>query len=154
MPINSSERQPVEAVIDVLQQTTTEGNWNVTAPDEVVALAERTGQEKFNTTKDVLYVWAPTDADLQRFSADGNNLTRFEEVQVLIYILDDKRRCAELQRDVVRVLGDFMTDNKDRTDVNHIEPVSAADLRNEHQARTASYHVMGVTVEARRFRHL
>jgi len=133
---------------------TEQPRWSVTPPDQISHLAEVSGQERTNTTEDRLYVWAPVDADIQRFSADGKNITRFEDVQVLIYVLDDKSRCAALQRDIIKILGNFMTDNKNRTDQSHIEPVSAADLRNEHQARTASYHVMGVTVEARRFRHL
>ena len=123
--------------------------WAYGKPEIIELLTERTGQERINESRDALYIWEPTEADITRLSADGTQIDEFPTVQVLIWSLDETT-AMQHQSDVIQILGSYMDDNKQETNFNNIEPTSREDLRNERMANRADHFVMGVTVSMRR----
>ena len=146
MSISSTEPNPVDAVTDILEQST-DSDYTGDKPGVIERVEERAPQERNSTTGAALYIWQPTDADLERVSADGDLLNRVSQVEIFIYVLEDQARAVKLQEDLIRFLGTFMDDNRDRTDLNSIEPNVLSDSRTANLPRNTRHHATGIEVE-------
>ena len=94
----------------------------------------------------ILYVWSPTGSSLDRFSMDGTEFRRNDTVEVQAWSLDESET-AQLQRDVVDILSQYLDDNQTETPYTDLAPVTAEDFRAQNPARKTDHYVMSVTVE-------
>jgi hypothetical protein len=141
----SSERNPVDAILELLEGTD-DTDYQDSKPPVIERIDESSGQTRVNRSQDSFYVYSPTDATVERISADGVAADSTEEVRVLIWVLGDAQKAKRFRQDVLDYLSTFMDDNTKQTGLNNIEPVAQADLRNEAQPRASSHSITGVTV--------
>ena len=153
----SESSQPEDAIVEVLDnipQDSQEGlEWSVEKPDIIEYAGERTPKARVNESRDAIYIFSDVDHDLTRLSADGDQLDSTGPVEIQIWTLesdDVAPRCNEIQNEVIRLLGNLMDDNKDKTEQNNIQPTDKSDHRNESSARRSDHTVMSVTVEVNR----
>ena len=141
----TNDRNPVDTVIDLLDDTDNT-DFQDGKPEIIERVDERSGQSRMNTSDDAFYVYSPTDASVERISADGVAANSEEEVRVLIWCLQGPGKAKRYRQDVIDYLSQFMDDNKEQTGLNNIEPIAQADLRTEAQPRASSHSVTGVTM--------
>jgi hypothetical protein len=149
MSVSSTEDNPVDAVTDLLQQTT-DTDYTGTKPKVVERIFERTPQARHNESRDAIYVWQPVDGELNRVSADGTLLHRIDSVEILIYVLEDEARAVQLQEDLIQFFGEYIDDNKQNTQFNDVQPTDLTDGRPENLPRDTGYHITGVTLQTRK----
>jgi len=94
----------------------------------------------------VLYVWSPTDSQLETFSMDGDDFLENTTVEVQAWSLDPQE-ARQLQADVTRILGLYIDNNARTTPYSTVEPTGQADFREQKPARDTRHYVMGVPVE-------
>lgn len=116
-------------------------------PEIIEPIFERTPQARHNESRDAVYVWQPTDTDVQRVTADGTLLFRESDVEVLIYVLEDEARAMQLQRELLQFFSSYIDDNKNQTSFNDVQPANLTDGRPENLPRDSGYHIAGITLE-------
>ena len=136
---------PVTQVKRLLNQATN-SDFAYGKPPIIERVDERSGQSRMNTSQDAFYIYSPTDATVDRISADGVAANSNEEVRVLIWCLQGPERANQYRQDIVQYLAQFIDDNTEETNLNNIEPIAQSDLRNEAQPRQSSHSITGVTV--------
>jgi hypothetical protein len=142
----TDERNPVDGVLDLLRNSSN-SDFRDRKPAVIERIDESSGQTRVNRSEDAFYVYTPTNATVERISADGVAASSTEEVRILIWILGDAQKAKRYRQDVLDYLAQFIDDNKNQTGLNNIEPVAQSDLRNEAQPRQSSHSITGVTVE-------
>jgi hypothetical protein len=151
MTATSSSEFAVETVVDLLDGTAdAEYKLTQSKPDRINPIWEYDHNDRVNYADPAFYVWSPTDADISKFSIDGDNLLEDTSVEVLIFTLD-ATKTKNYQRDVLEILSDYYDDNTDNTSYYEIAPQSASDLRNEHISGRTDHYIASVTVETNRF---
>jgi len=146
MSVSSSESNPVNAVVDLLEQTT-DSDYTGTKPEVIEAVWQRTPQARLNESRDAVYVWQPTDGEIERVTADGDLLFRENSVEVWVYTLEDKARAVQLREDILLFFADYIDDNKANTRFNDIQPANDMDNRPGNLPRDSSHDVMGLTLD-------
>ena len=140
----------VEALTTILQDAGRFNAWTNAEPPRIVPIWEVDHNDRINYADPALYLWSPTDADISKFSIDGDNFLQDSTVEILIFTLDPTQT-KEYQSDVIDILSAYYDDNTDRTNFYEIAPQSAADLRNEHVSGRTDHYIASVTVETNRF---
>jgi hypothetical protein len=151
MSATSSSEFAVETIVDLLDGTA-DADYTLTQsrPDRIAPIWDFDHNDRINYADPAFYVWSPTDADISKFSIDGDNLLEDTSVEVLIFTLD-ATKSKNYQRDVLEILSDYYDDNTDNTSYYEIAPQSASDLRNEHISGRTDHYITSVTVETNRF---
>jgi hypothetical protein len=94
----------------------------------------------------VLYLWSPTDSQLETFSMDGTQHEENTTVEIQVWSLDPQE-ARQLQADVTRIIGLYIDNNAATTPYSTVEPTGQADFREQKPARNTDHYVMSVTVE-------
>jgi hypothetical protein len=151
MSASSTSPFAVETIVDLLDGTAdAEYTLTQSKPDRINPIWEYDHNDRVNYADPAFYVWSPTDADISKFSIDGDNLLEDTSVEVLIFTLD-ATKSKNYQRDVLEILSDYYDDTTDNTSYYEIAPQSASDLRNEHISGRTDHYITSVTVETNRF---
>jgi hypothetical protein len=114
---------------------------------EVYKLHNISTQERENNPNPALYVWSPTETSFERFSADGNRLIRDGSVEIIVASLDPATT-VNLTQDTVDVLGNYIADHHDKTDLRTVEPESATDDRASTVFRHTDHYTGTVSVSS------
>jgi len=151
MSASSTSEFATQTIVDLLDGTA-DADYDRTqnAPDRIAPIWEFDHNDRINYPDPAFYVWSPTDASIEKFSIDGDNLLEDSTIETLIFTLD-ATKTKEYQRDVLEILSDYYDDNEDRTDYYEIAPQSVSDLRNEHISGRTDHYIASVTVETNRF---
>jgi len=136
----------VDAVFEILQDAKVNNEFTAANP-ELFKLFEISTQERENNPNPALYVWSPTETSFERFSADGNRLIRNGSVEIIVATLDASVTVA-LSQDTVDVLGDFIGDHHDKTELRTVEPESATDDRASTVFRHTDHYTGTVSVSS------
>jgi hypothetical protein len=149
MPTISAEN-PVDAVKEMLSDSS---NWTNTAPN-VRYLWEDAPSERGpgDGQPPVIYVWSPTNTDVERFSADADENDETASVEVVIFTLEDSDSGLlnkQYQSDTVQILGEYANDNEANTVFTDTRVTAKDDRRNEYLTRDTNHHVTTVEVDPR-----
>jgi len=140
---------PREAGVDLLEQTY---NWPDAKP-EVKRAESVPWKSRENTIKPRIYVQKPTSDELDRFSADGSDLTEDETVRFDIWIVDGDNP-AELARQyrnqVVNRLYKYSNDNYSNTEFQYIQPTNSTDFRAQTSSRQTDHYIYTIEVDMHR----
>ena len=143
---------PRTAIIEILDGS---GLWPGDVP-VIKPIEETTPKQRQNTTTPAIYAHKPVADTIERFSADGLDLTEDETVELYIYILEPEDNtppgtvAREYRNRVVNILAEYMNDNYSRTEFHSVEPTGATDARASTIARQTDHHVYSVEVETHR----
>jgi hypothetical protein len=138
---------PVDAIVDILQAEDT-NNWSLRKPSIIKSIEQTSPKDRENTEDDAIYVRGP-GLDIERFSADPNDLMENGTAEILIYSLD-KNRATQHTRDIIDFLREYMNDNYTQTDHHHIVPSGTTDNRQSKITRRTDHFVSLVEVELHR----
>ena len=152
MSVSSTEDDPVDAVIEVLEGY----SWTNTTP-EVWRQSEQDQQYRENNPDPAIYVWSPVDADLSALGAKREKTDESWTVECSIWILSDASTdayniCKQYQSDLVDILEDYVTDNYENLNFYNVRPQSVTDSRQESIASRTDHLVMGVQAELNNLR--
>lgn len=150
----SEETDPRAMVVDILN---TISIWPCAKPNVEVA-EDVTRKAKENRIEPSLYVYKDGSDDIERFSADGLELSENESVRVDIWILSscNESPVATISREyrnrVVNIMSAYMNDNYTRTEFHGIEPVNSTDFRQQNITRKTDHYIYSVEIETHRLK--
>jgi len=149
MSVSTSTDDPVDMVKTIL--TDTADTDYTLAPPDIFAMWEVDSQQRLKNPDPTVYVWSPTAAAINRFSADGDTLIdeRTVECMVLTYSDSETHRYVE---DIVDIMGDYIDDNADLTIQEDIEPSSIDDNRGDKLYGNSDHYIMTIEIETERLR--
>jgi hypothetical protein len=137
---------PRAAGIDILEQTY---NWPAAKPDvkrgEAVPWKSRE-----NTTQPRVYVTKPTSDELDRFSADGRDLTEDETVRFDIWILDGEHPdelARQYRNQIINRLYKYSNDNYSNTEFQEVQPTNSTDFRAQSSGRQTDHYIYTIEVD-------
>jgi hypothetical protein len=148
----TSETDPVEAVVDLLQDADAT-EWTGTTP--TVKRYWDDAQSERGPGADqppIIYVWSPVEGNTEALS--GFAYDRLDEqptVELQVWSLDDVEAEATAQ-DAVGYLADFGNDNEASSPFHRVRPTTVNDFRAQKPARTTKHYIFTVTIELRRLR--
>ena len=147
----TSATDPVEAVIDLLNNAAA-GEWpSSTVPDRIERMEDSTPSERLRDTRlnDVsLYVHSPDNAQLLKYDPAGDNVDQTETVQVMCFTEDDST-ANNYVASAQTILAGYATDNQQQTAWVDIWPESVADSTAEAFG-TNNFSVIALFVSLRR----
>lgn len=153
MSATSTSNDPIQTIIDLL---TGEPNtaWHADTPPTDIENRWDTGQQaRMNNSDPALYVWTPTDAGFEDFSADGERLVEDRTIQVEVWSYTESKTRLYHQ-DLINILSDYMRDNQQNTQWHQITPDSASDYRQEKNAQRTEHYVMTVNFSLDKLREV
>ncbi|AFH23026.1 hypothetical protein OSG_eHP41_00020 [environmental Halophage eHP-41] len=119
-------------------------------PERIDPIWEYSHNDRINFPKPALYVYAPTEATIDKFSIDADTTNQTNTIEILIMTLDQERTRA-YQQNFVRYLTQFYDDNQTETGFHRFENITASDIRNEHITQQTDHYIASVTVEVQKF---
>jgi len=142
--MSTTANHHVEAVIDLLQQATT---WTTTQEPEVRQHWDDAQSEKGPGAGQppVAYVWSPVDSSLDRFSMDEQYRVA-NTVEIQFWSLDEQEPVT-LLNDAISIMSQYLDDNKIQTPYTDVQPTSAADYREQNQARITDHYLTSLEVD-------
>jgi len=146
----TSSNDPVQQVLDLLGNAG-DAEW----PSDTPPTAIRGYQDDSQGNKGpsagqppILYVLAPTDTTLERFSADGDLFDQSHSVFVQVWSYDpDASKNYQLK--VASILSDYLDDNAVETPNSTVEPTAMSDFRHQTHSQDTDYHILSVEAELR-----
>jgi len=138
---------PVDAIVDILKATDTT-NWSNRKPSLIESMEQTSPKGRENRQDDAIYVRGP-GIDIERFSADPDDLMEDGTAEILIYSLD-RTRLTTHTRDVIDFLRGYMNDNYEDTVFHNIVPTATTDNRQAKITRQTNHFVSLVEVELHR----
>jgi len=145
----SRETDPRALAIDIMEQTY---NWPNDKPD-VFRSEEIPQKAKQNNSDPAIYVHKPSSGEIERFSADGIDMTEDESVELHVWILDTtnpERSAREYRNEIVNTFAEYTNDNYGNTEFHRIEPTNSTDFRQEHIARQTDHYIYSVEIDTHR----
>lgn len=150
MPPTINATNPVDAVKEMLSESS---NWSNTAPTVRYLWADAPSERgPGDGQSPIIYVWSPTNTDVERFSSDADQNDETSSVEVVIFTLesgDSGLLNKQYQSDVVQILGEYANDNEVDSVFTDVLLTAKDDRRNEYLTRSTNYHVTTVEVEPR-----
>jgi len=148
MSVSSSDN-PTETIVDILTNAST-SEWTHDTP-EIQKFHATRPKSRFSDPDPVLYVWQPTETDLQEQSADGTRLIEIAPAQVLMSTINnDDTVIMDYQRDVLQIVGGYLRDNESSTTWEWIQPDGLQDIRNEHNPQRTEQYLSAVNIQLQR----
>lgn len=153
MSVSTSSRDPVQAVVDILDGYTT---WTNTAP-AVFRQQDVSQKARENRSDPTIYVWSPVDGTLDQFDAEYSTYDETQVVECSIWVLDtagedSSTEVLQYRDDTIDILGDYANDNGQNIAFHHIRPTSTTDSRQEHITRRTDHLIMSVQADIHEFR--
>jgi len=146
----TSATDPVATVVDLLDNAAA-GDWtNSEVPDRIQRKEDSEPNERQKDTRlsqVSLYVWSPVEADLQKWSAEGE--TDQQETVRVDVMTNNATDSNAYAGDVVDILRSYTNDNKSQTEWVDIWPDGIDDSTSQGFYRSAFYPI-GVTITLRR----
>lgn len=146
---STTEVTPTEAIAELLS-TADASVWSTTTPS-VFEWWERSQSERGpgDGMPPELYVWQPTGASLERFSADGDLLVESPTVEIYVFTLSEADTRV-LARDVIKYLSEFMSDNYQNSEYADIQPTAVEDFREQKMTAKTNHYVYTVECDIER----
>jgi hypothetical protein len=143
----SSASSHVEVVIELLQAEP-DASYSISGRPQIKSFQDDAASERGPGAGQppVIYVHSPTGSTLERHSMDDQQFNKGNTARVQIFGLTETA-VIDLQADVVRILSQFLQDNRQATPFNDLAPTQASDFREQKQARLTDHFVTQVTVE-------
>ncbi len=137
----------VTAVIELLKAEP-DSTWSVSGSPRIKEFWDDATSERGPGADQppVIYVHSPTGSSLDRHSMDGLLFNRGNTAQIQIFSLS-KSQVVDVQADVVRVLSEYLDDNRTQTPFIDLAPTQASDFREQKPSRITNHYVTRVTVE-------
>lgn len=147
---STGETTPVEAIADLLTNADTTA-WNTTQDPAVFKWWDREQSERGpgQGMPPELYVSSLTGAEINRMSADGALLQEEPTVEVWVYTLHESDT-AQLARDVIQFLSEYMDDQEQRGPFVDVVPSNVEDFREQKLRQKTDHFVYQVEVECER----
>lgn len=144
----SDSDDPVVTVVELLDGTSA-ADWPGTKPTHIEKQWESDQRTKGNRSGPAAYVWSPADGTRDQLGAEYDTVVQTETVGIDVWTLDDERSDG-VAGDVVAILEEYATDNRENTEWVTIRPTQIDDRRAETIARRTDHHVVSVSVELMR----
>jgi len=138
---------PIDAIVKLLNKDIT---YRLDKPDRIAPIWEYSHNDRINFPDPALYVYAPTEASIDKFSIDGDSTNQTNTIEILIMTLDESKTRG-YQSDIVSELTQFYDDNQTETGFHRFANITASDIRNEHITQQTDHYIASVTVEVQKF---
>jgi hypothetical protein len=143
--INSFD--PIAQIVSLLDDASI---YQLDKPERIEPIWEYSHNDRINFPNPALYVYAPTEATVDKFAIDGDSINQTNTIEILIMTLDEVDTRG-YQSDVVSGLTQFYDDNQQQTGFHRFENITASDIRNEHITQQTDHYIASVTVEVQKF---
>lgn len=143
--INSFD--PIAQIVALLDDASI---YQLDKPERIAPIWEYSHNDRINFPNPALYVYAPTEATVDKFAIDGDSINQTNTIEILIMTLDEFDT-RTYQSDIVAGLTQFYDDNQIETGFHRFENITASDIRNEHITQQTDHYIASVTVEVQRF---
>ena len=140
---------PIQHMVGILNDISA-SELSLPKPERIDPIWEYSHNDRINFPKPALYVYAPTEATVDKFSIDADTTNQTNTIEILIMTLDQERTRA-YQQDFVRYLTQFYDDNQTETGFHRFQNITASDIRNEHITQQTDHYIASVTVEVQKF---
>jgi hypothetical protein len=146
MSATSTKPQAVDAVLELLQDSDP-SVWTNQKPEAYHYFAHSQSERgPGHEMPPYLYVWNPTDGDIQQFDAENSHQLEYLTVEIQVWTLDEQDATL-YQRDLLQFMSEYARDNYEQTRFHQIRPTTQSDYRSEKPARPTDHYVTGVEVE-------
>ena len=146
MSATSNDPQPVNAILELLQNSDPSVWPNSTKPTAKHYYADPQGDRGPAADQPpILYVWNPTDGDIESFSADNSFQVENLAVEIQVWTLDESES-TPYQRALAQFMSEYARDNYSRTDFHELAPNTQGDYRHETPARQTNHYVTTLEV--------
>jgi hypothetical protein len=146
--INSFD--PIAQIVALLDNTSI---YQLDKPERIAPIWRYSHNDRINFPKPALYVYAPTEATVDKFAIDGDSINQTNTIEILIMTLDEFETRG-YQSDIVAGLTQFYDDNQTETGFHRFENITASDIRNEHITQQTDHYIASVTVEVQKFTNI
>jgi len=143
--INSFD--PIAQIVALLDDASI---YQLDKPERIEPIWEYSHNDRINFPKPAFYVYAPTEASVDKFAIDGDSINQTNTIEILIMTLDEFDTRG-YQSDVVTGLTQFYDDNQQQTGFHRFQNITASDIRNEHITQQTDHYIASVTVEVQKF---
>ena len=143
--INSFD--PIAQIVALLDDASI---YQLDKPERIEPIWEYSHNDRINFPKPALYVYAPTEASVDKFAIDGDSINQTNTIEILIMTLDEFDTRG-YQSDIVTGLTQFYDDNQQQTGFHRFQNITASDIRNEHITQQTDHYIASVTVEVQKF---
>ncbi|UXF50255.1 hypothetical protein 7865G3C9_16 [Haloquadratum phage sp.] len=140
---------PIQHMVGILNDITA-SELSLPKPERIDPIWEYSHNDRVNFPDPALYVYAPTEATIDKFSIDADTTNQTNTIEILIMTLAQERTRA-YQQDFVRYLTQFYDDNQTETGFHRFANITASDIRNEHITQQTDHYIASVTVEVQKF---
>jgi hypothetical protein len=140
---------PIQHMVGILNDITA-SELSLPKPERIAPIWEYSHNDRINFPKPALYVYAPTEATIDKFSIDADTTNQTNTIEILIMTLEQERTRA-YQQNFVRYLTQFYDDNQTETGFHRFANITASDIRNEHITQQTDHYIASVTVEVQKF---
>ena len=143
---------PFDAVSQIvaLLKETNNSRWRYDKPDRIDPIWEYSHNDRINFPDPALYVYAPTEATIDKFSIDADTTNQTNTVEILVMTLSEVKT-RSYQQQFIRYLAQFYDDNQTETGFHRFQNITASDIRNEHITQQTDHYIASITVEVQRF---
>lgn len=151
MSVSTTETDPIEAVIDILQGIDS-SRWR--NADPTVQRHNKVPQSQKGPGNDQapeLYVWQPTDAEITQFGSKWNETDEQFTVEIRVWSLSNSETWQYME-DIRTIFDSYANDNERRTQFHRLRPTLMNDIREQNPPRKTSYYVGSVEIDLRRLR--
>lgn len=152
----SSETDAREAVRNILDEDASGGDYSNRGSKpsdiEVVETSPR-GQTKSSRRGDAIYVWKPSDSDLGKFGAAGDERRETAVVQVEAWVSatdNTESDCHDLIEDILSIILDKANDSQSSTQFVDFEPIAETDFRHQQYTLQGNHYIQAVQVRCER----
>jgi len=145
--MSQSVFDPIEELVTLLDDSSI---YQLDKPERIAPIWEYSHNDRINFPNPALYVYAPTEATVDKFAIDGDSINQTNTIEILIMTLDEFD-IRGYQSDVVAGLTQFYDDNQQQTGFHRFQSITASDIRNEHITQQTDHYIASVTVEVQKF---
>jgi len=138
---------PVTQVIDLLESAAST-EWPSDTPPTAIRRYQDDSQGNKGPSAGqppILYILAPTDTTLERFSADGDLYIQGHTVFVQVWTYDSAD-AKQYQLAVASIISDYLDDNAVETPNSTVEPENLSDFRHQTHSDDTDYQIMRVEI--------
>lgn len=133
----STSNDPVQAVLDILNNSVGADWGNTGAKPSIIERQEESDQQyKSNNTADAIYVYPASDRSFTQQGFDWDAYVDFQRISCDIWTVGNASterwdRAEDLAIDTREILLEYVNDNQSQTVFGRFQPVSETDLRLE-----------------------
>jgi len=149
MSATSDSSDPVQTVVDLLDNTDSD-NWpNGTKPTYIERRWDVDFGTKANRADPAVYVHSPEAGTHEQLSTAGDTKHREETIAAEVWAVAQPDHDA-IASDVRAILEDYWDDSDGNTNWDRIRPRRDDDRRQEHFAQRTDHYVTSITIELHR----